>query len=357
MIHRYSNSLKKSKATLRLIAGLKNIVLMGSRLVYSLLGLSVLITACVMPGAPIPTATVRPRPSTFPKDPAQVSMNSIGIPDQNATSYSFAVVGHLYGTEQGEDREPDAALLKRIPDLMKMNLSMLVSLGDTVKHSEESDFNRLKETFLNQLAFPVFNTVGNHDVGDRSLYERMYPRTYYSFRYGPSQMIFLDTERTPCSVDEPQRTMLDKAVSQALKDDQVEQIFVFMHKTLFFKNDVLFDKKARQAGPNVWDCYGSPGFARIMDQTLLPAAEKKPLYLFAGDVGAWGNLSPYYERRSDGKVTMIMTGLGDVQNDAILLVRVNDDQVTMEVYSLNGGSIQPIQKFSPKFWEKLAGGG
>ena len=38
-----------------------------------------------------------------------------------------------------------------------------------------------------------------------------------------------------------------------------------------------------------------------MDEVLIPAAKEKPVYLFAGDVGAWGNLTPYYEELPDAE--------------------------------------------------------
>jgi len=51
--------------------------------------------------------------------------------------------------------------------------------------------------------------------------------------------------------------------------------------------------------PNEWICYHSTNYPNIVTDILLPAAAVKPIYVFAGDVGATGgNLSPFYESLS-----------------------------------------------------------
>ena len=187
-------------------------------------------------------------------------------------------------------------MLANLPALNNLKLSFWVSLGDMVRASRDDDFMAFERQFLQRINVPIFNTPGNHDVQNRMLYQGWYGPTYYSFAYGPAYFIFLDTEIETCAIDAPQRRMLERALQAALQDDAARHIFIFMHKTLFLKNDALFALDRDEASPNDWVCHGNPAFPVLLDTLIAPAAAQKPVYLFAGDVGAEGNLSPWYER-------------------------------------------------------------
>ncbi|RPJ21773.1 MAG: hypothetical protein EHM33_25245 [Chloroflexi bacterium] len=286
---------------------------------------------------------------------AQVrGLNNLGLPQNDPDEFDFFVAGHLYGSQEIKDRQPDAALLAALPALSQASPDFLVSLGDMVEQSNAEEFGLLESTFLSQVSFPVFNTVGNHDVTDRSLYEARYGQTFFTFKYGPARLIFLDTEKAKCKLDEPQNYVLTTAVASALRDREVRYIFVFMHKTLFFQNEVLAAQRDRMAGPNEWKCYGSKTFQGLMDEVLIPAAAQKPVYLFAGDVGAWGNLTPYYEQHPHVPLTMLMTGLGDTSQDNILHIHVDESGVTFESIFLNDMTSQPLEEFGPAYWDEIA---
>jgi len=283
-------------------------------------------------------------------------INNIGLPQNNPDEFSFFVAGHLYGSQQVIDRQPDAALLAALPAISQASPDFLVSLGDMVEQSSAEEFGLLESTFLSQLSFPVFNTVGNHDVADRAFYQARYGKTAFTFQYGPARMIFLDTERAGCKLDEIQDQMLRTAIAQAMRQRDVRYVFVFMHRTVFFQNDILAVEKNRMASPNEWKCYGSRYFRQLLDELLLPSAAQKPVYLFAGDVGAWGNLTPYYEKHPEVPLTLLMTGLGDTEQDNILHVRVDPSRVTIESIFLNDVTAQPLEQFGPAYWEAIATG-
>jgi hypothetical protein len=287
-------------------------------------------------------------------NPASVSLNKRGLPNPGSTSFRFLVIGHGYGSTRLDDHLPARALLQKVPELTTMDLSMLVSLGDIVQHSIAGDFDNLKTSLLDPLPFPVLNIPGNHDVVNRSEYESRYGKTFYSFRVGSAQMIFLDTERESCAIDAEQEKMLSSVISSSLNGGKIQNIFIFMHKTLFFKNDRLAQLNQPKGLPNVMECYGSQNFPALIDKTILPAAQKKPVYIFAGDVGAWENLSPYYEKRTDADLTMVMTGLGDYPDDSGILVAVDGIKVQMQAYSLTGQAMQPLETYSPDYWIGVA---
>ena len=295
-----------------------------------------------------------PIPGEIQANQAQ-GMNEARLGEASPDGFDFIVAGHIYGRHEAGDHRPDGALLSAIPAILELEPDFLVSLGDTIQYGTVEDFDLLDQLFLSQLPFPVFNTVGNHDVADRALYEQRYGATFYAFDYGPARLIFLDTEIEMCGIDVPQKLMVRRSLEKALGDEDVRYIFIFMHKTLFFNNEVLAAHRTSPAGPNEWTCYLEPPWGELRE-SILPAAAQKPVYLFAGDVGVDGNLTPYYERRSDVLLTMVMTGLGDTSQDNLIHVRVSQAGVELEAIFLEDFSTRDIMDFGPAYWEAVATG-
>lgn len=172
------------------------------------------------------SAPATPRPTRQPVEervnvlPRQASLNALDLPNPAPASLRFLVVGHLYGSNGSDDRDPAKAVLAKLPALNNLKLSFWVSLGDMVRTSRDDDFMALERQLLQRINVPVFNTPGNHDAQNRMLYQGWYGPTYYSFAYGPAYFIFLDTEIETCAVDAPQRSMLERALQAALQEDR-----------------------------------------------------------------------------------------------------------------------------------------
>jgi hypothetical protein len=305
--------------------------------------LSRIYRSCVSVGE-IPTRQVR-------------GINGHGLPPVHANGFSFVVAGHLYGSQQVDDQQPDLALQHAIPAISSLNPVFFVSLGDMVRGGDADEFESLESALLDRFEFPVFNTVGNHDVIHRDLYEARYGKAWSTFKYGPARFVFLDTEQVPCNLDSTQMAMLQGAVQNALRDKAVRYIFIFMHKTLFFRNAALGRIRSDLAGPNDWICYRKKTFWPVVDELLVPVAAEKPVYLFAGDVGARGNLTPYYERHPDAMLVMLMTGLGDTPRDNLLHVHVDGAGVIIETIFLADFTTHPVEKFDPDYWVDVASHG
>jgi hypothetical protein len=272
--------------------------------------------------------------------------------------FEFFVVGHLYGSPSIDDHLPDRLLLQRLPEIISAKPDFMVSLGDVVYQKNQTDFSNLDMTLLQKLPFPLYNTPGNHDVANNpSLYESYFGKqTYFGQEYGPARLIFLDTELVECGLDEPQLEMLQQELNKAINDPETHFIFVFMHKTLVFQNPEMKALKNKQAMPNVWDCQKKDGANPLMEKFFKPAARHKPVIIFAGDVGAWGNLSPYYQRDRWLPLTLVMTGLGDTSQDNIILVHVSPDSVKMDALFLEDMHSTPLQEYDLNYWMDIARG-
>ena len=272
--------------------------------------------------------------------------------------FDFLVVGHLYGSPGIDDEMPARLLMKRLPNILDSKPDFMVSLGDMVYRKSQIEFTNLDEAFLKKLTFPLYNTPGNHDVAnDRSLYENYFgEQAYFGKDYGPAHLIFLDTERVECGLDDQQQEFLLKELEQALVDDGTRFIFVFMHKTLVFQNAEMKSLRSEQAMPNVWDCQRKDEANPLMEQLFKPAAKRKPVIIFAGDVGAWGNLSPYYQRDPWLPLTLVMTGLGDTPQDNIVRIYVSPDTVRMDALFLEDMRSVPLENYDLNHWLDVARG-
>lgn len=284
--------------------------------------------------------------------------NLITPEEREPGDLNFYVLGHIYGSPSIPDGLPAASLLNRLPEIINTQPDFIVSLGDVVYRKTETDFDNLRSSLLDQLTFPLYNTPGNHDVTNhREIYESYFGKqTYFGLQRGPAELIFLDTERVECSLDQPQLDLLRSELDKALSDPQTRYIFVFMHKTLVFQNPGMKALKNKQAMPNVWDCQKKDGANPLMETYFIPAARHKPVIIFAGDVGAWGNLSPYYQRDPWLPLTLVMTGLGDSPQDNLIRVHVSPTSLKMDALFLADMSVVPLQTYNEAHWLNIARG-
>jgi len=155
-----------------------------------------------------------------------------------AESFSFAVLG---------DCKSNISLVH--PEVFRQNIrtidllgpNFVIFLGDFVKGDTGEAV--LKEAWgefyraVESLGMPYYLVVGNHDVqcrGAREFFLRQYGRTYYSFNYGNSHFVVLDSEEK----DEGKKNCIVGRQLDWLREDLnahrgAEHIFVFVHKPLW----------------------------------------------------------------------------------------------------------------------------
>jgi len=321
-------------------------------LIFVLLAVGLSQASCEPRLPPLPPNAAK----SFFKDPSKFSMNQKPFPKSNPNQFNFVVAGHIYGAHDDALPHPAQTLQDHLSDIVNLNPAMFVSLGDIVPHATAADFDQLESQIFSRITFPVFNTVGNHDVENRALYESRYHRTNAAFRLGPAYLVYLDTQANPCKITGDQLTMLQAALQYAVDDSYVLNIFVFMHNVIFVNDPLLYESGSRLAAPNEWVCYDDNNYDELRTNIFLPAARIKPVYLFAGDVGAWGgNLSPYYQKDPDANLTTITTGIGDTPQDSLLEVLVNKDEVHFKVIGLGGQDPGPLEQYNLTYWQRVAG--
>ena len=194
--------------------------------------------------------------------------------------YSFLVCGHIYGSVY-----PSASFLANIDMMNNTGAKFFVLLGDMLRISNEEHANNFKKSIAT-LRMPLFNAVGNHDVGNREFYENNYGRTYYDFIYGMTKFIFLDTElstkdyQTSGEIIGNQLEYFTRACEEALKNPDIKNVFIFSHKLIWSVNNPDYQV--------VYKHSNSPSYSNItsfrnnIDSLLKQLAKKRQCIGFRG---------------------------------------------------------------------------
>lgn len=283
---------------------------------------------------------------TFQRSLDDVSLNQIGAanlaPDEN---FRILVTGHIYGSPTSHQTTPSQTLLNALPAINALAPDLFVSLGDTVFQPSEQAFTALRNNFFYGLNAPVLNAAGNHDfMAGRDLYEEYFGQSFFYVQQNQLMIILLDTEVAHCHIVGKQKEMLEAAVSQALADESVQYILVFMHKLIYLDLELLLKKY-----PNGACDFGS-NYADLREEIFLPAAAQKPVYLFAGDVGAFGgNFSPFYGQDGETQLYTLAAGLGDSPADVILQIDVADT-LSINILPLGGAEFAPLENYNLTYW-------
>ncbi len=285
----------------------------------------------------------------FSLAPEEISLNQtqLSVSDSDEPHRMIAA-GHIYGSPDSEKRNsiPSQTLIDALPILQESNPDLFISLGDMAYIPSHQAFQDLERAFLSQIAFPFINAPGNHDLSNgRELYENYFGQTFFYTKYSPSQIVVLDSEIANCYIVGRQKEMLEEAVELAIHDEDIKYIFVFLHKLIFLDQDTPLRNRTNG------NCYFRTNYDEIREEILLPAAQEKPIYLIAGDVGAFGgNLSPFYAQDNNNQLYTIAIGLGDSEKDALLQIDLYPDKPTFELIPLGNRKFLPLESYSPEYW-------
>jgi hypothetical protein len=130
-----------------------------------------------------------------------------------------------------------------------------------------------------------------------------------------------------------------------------------MHKVIFIEQfPDLLDSENLQVKPNNGSITCEKNYASLLEKNFLPASRVKPVYLVAGDTGAYGgNFSPFYEKHPTVPLYTIATGIGDTPQDSVILISIDHSDISFKVVSLTGESLYPLETYDHAYWGSLSG--
>ena len=255
-------------------------------------------------------------------------------PRQEQQAYAFFVAGHTYGVK--EKAVPglhmpfvqDFDFINAYPDL-----AFGVFTGDIVYYSRDSSWNHVDRQ-VSELAVPVYFTTGNHDEGHKSPYKDRYGKTFYAFEQGQDLCIVLNPGLGGWNIWRDQMEFLQAQLERARKH---QHVFIFFHHLLWWNPT----NEYRNFPPNSLDGR-APDINFWPEVMPLLKACQRPVYLFAGDVGAAGKPTVFFADRQDN-VHFIASGMGNGRKDNYLFVEVSPEKgVEVKVKWLQTESIHTV---------------
>lgn len=255
----------------------------------------------------------------------------------NKIDYSFFIAGHTYG-KPGVDNVGVHPPFKNKFDLIKNDKTIKfgVLTGDIVWAGTEKNWNEI-DADLTLLDKPIYFAAGNHDLGNRELFESRYGSTYRSFTHNSDLFIVLDPNIDHWNISGNQLDFLKNTLKNNYK--KVDNIFVFHHQLLWRTSNNIYKKiypnslEGRAATINFWSEV-EPLFNQLPNN----------VFMFAGDVGAFNNGSEYMYHRYEN-ITFIASGMGGEVNDNIVIIDVRKDKtINFRLIALNGNDINSLGK-------------
>lgn len=255
------------------------------------------------------------------------------------TKYSFFIAGHTYGKPTPDGAKELYKPFKAKFDFINTqpNLKFGVLLGDVVRYP--TSWPNVTEE-LKLLSMPIHIARGNHD-GALEPFEKMFGPSYKKFQIDNDLFIILDPNIDQWNISNKQLAFLKKTLEEDAKD--ATNIFIFMHQLIWWDKEKRNFKRPR---PN-----STKGRANTVNywNTIKPLLTNtnKPVYLMAGDVGAFylpeDKSALAYSLQEKENISYITTGMGGGVHDNFIIVDINtDNSVSYRLIHLNGADINGL---------------
>jgi hypothetical protein len=129
----------------------------------------------------------------------------------------------------GDSRDGYETFGTIIGQVNALNPAFVIDNGDLVYSGKPNQY-RIFDQMVSGISSTVLTTLGNHDIrgNGRETYQRLYGPEYYSFDFGSSHFVFLDSSRGYAQIQaipEEQYAWLERDLQKA----QGKRIFVISH--------------------------------------------------------------------------------------------------------------------------------
>jgi len=258
-------------------------------------------------------------------------------PEPSPDPYSFFVAGHTYGNHLADNihlhppfKEQLANIHYDYPDI-----SLGILTGDIVRESNVESWNAVDDDIA-RLDLPVYFAPGNHDITNRELFESRYGdplNNFRTFRYFTNEkdlFVVLDSELDAWNISGDQLAFLQTVISTHQQSSR--NIFVFVHALIWWDDENIF----KNIHTNWWPPYMPDTTNFWTDVAPIFSSISNPVYLFAGDLGANAQATPYMYYK-EANMTYIAGGMGNLVDGNFLFVKVNSKgDVYFDLIALQG---------------------
>jgi len=254
--------------------------------------------------------------------------------DDPPDAYSFFVAGHVYGSP-GVDNEGVHPPFKNNFDIIQNDtlIEFGAFTGDIVISSTDQNWDEI-DADIDLLGIPIHFAAGNHDLSNRTLFEQRYGETYFCFIHNDDLFIILDPNIDDWNISGSQLEFLQNQLGNI---NDIENIFILFHQTLWWEDDNLFSGIL----PN--STYGRADSINFWSEVepLLHNIDHD-VYMFAGDMGAFASRYSFMYYHYDN-IHFIGSGMGGNVRDNFIIVDIKEDKsVEFRLIAINGDDINAL---------------
>ena len=243
--------------------------------------------------------------------------------------FSFIVFGDNRGDDTGEQ---PPAFFELLQAASQDHPAFVLDTGDMIYgHSRDEEVIReewrIYRAAADRLPAPIFHAPGNHDIWDQKsarIYRELWGPTYYSFVYGNSRFIAMDTETARAAISATQFEWVQNELRQSTQSN----VFLFFHHPLFPVDGGIgssLDKYPLERNQL------HQLFARYRHLIRGVFAGHEHLYAFQEHDGV-----PYYTSGGGGAPLYTAPELGGFHH--FLTVRVNGNKANVELRKISAPS-------------------
>jgi len=262
-----------------------------------------------------------------------------------SAALSFIVSGHFHGASTNISGFPASSLQANIDTLNALHPGFLMSLGDLFLDVNDTYIAHYRKSLFDKLQMPLFNAVGNHDLANGNMYEKVFGKEYFTFTIHNTLIVVLNTEQDNGSIKGDQLDMLKNAIG-SIAEKKITNVFIFSHRPVWAesitKYQKLFEGNTRSL------------LTTNFNSDIIPLLKSVPkstgIYWLSGSMGGTAPASFFYDKDAETNVTFMQTAIRDLPRDAALQVNVNNNSVSLKGISFTGQQLQPIESYNMDFW-------
>lgn len=269
-------------------------------------------------------------------------ISMVSCKETEQKDFSFFIAGHTYGDplKKGGNNGLYKPFTNKIPLINSQNnMEFGVLLGDVVW--KPNKWQQAKAD-ISKFNMPIYVARGNHD-GPLDKFEADFGKSYKSFVLNDNLFVILDPNIDKWNISNEQLVFLKNRLR--IEGKNVKNIFIFCHQVIWWSKD-----KSPIPRPNsLQNKAETPNYWSVIEPILRES--EKPVYLFAGDVGAFSkerkkkNHIIEYSYQNTDNITYISSGMGGGVRDNFVIVDVSKEGiVSFRLIHLNGNDINSLGK-------------
>ncbi len=296
-------------------------------------------------------------------DPLTSCFNHLSLnPTADWNEYTFVALGHVRAGLQGTS--PNQVLRTNVQCMFFDDPRFVLSLGDLYVSIADRTVDESRNWMTRNIPVPFFNAVGNHDTmaprrtllaanrthhrQGRALYQRSFGPLFFEFVLDSELFVFLHIQ-AGYDISAEQMLFLNNQIERASTDPSIRNVFFLNHLVIWSYNNPIMEPVFRYRH-GVVPPGDSSFFLDEVRPMLLPLAERKEVFLLAGDIGGGERfLQTFYMR--DEHFHYIATGMGNTARDSFITFSVKDGEVSMKNTNFTTGIQSPLSDFGVAHWE------